>query len=248
MTGCSRHGYAVLDIETMPCPDALSLSPDGGNGHRRIALHRLASVAVISGTYEDAAFTGTDIRVFTSEEHDEVAMLSFVDHLLPDPFDPSARVITYNGNEHDLPLLRLRAGANWCHSLTNLTAWTEPRRRGRIDLISEGFGSSGARWRLTDLCAGLGFTTRHGLIAQSVLSLISRERWDAVAEHNMMDAVGTFLAYASHLSLEANSHRPLASAWVELARLLEGTDSVNKGSRPIWHHHFVDRARRVMKD
>lgn len=234
---------AVLDLETAPCADALSLTPRGGSGHRRGALHRIVSASVLTASETEAGFTDLDVRTFSADQLTEPEILSFVDLLLPEPDDPTARLVTYNGSEADLRMLRLRAAAFWMFDARRIAGWTGSPAGVHFDLILSGFGASGMRWSLPDLCAGLGFAMRTGLLARSVDQLIGDDRWDAVVEHNMMDVVGTFLAYAHHRSMESGSILHAATAWQGVGRLLGGTRTVNAGLERIADHHMVDFAR-----
>ncbi len=235
--------FAVLDIETVPCADAMSMAVRGREDPRRQALHRICSAAMLIGRESDQGFSNCEVAVFTNERLSEVEILGCMDLLCPDPDEEASRLIVYNGSTSDLRNIRLRLGANWLFAHRKLARWTG-RPTGRIvDLINQGLGGSRPRWSLSDLCAGLGFPMREGLLAQSVVSMAGKGRWDVVAEHNMMDVVGTFLAYATDRSIEKGSDIFASTAWVECGRMLEEFSSVNKGRERFTRHHLLEEAR-----
>lgn len=234
---------AVLDIETVASADAVSLTVRGTSGRGRGALHEIVSASVLTAEETDDGFADVDVRTFTALDHQEGAILSFVDYLLPDPAERGARLVTYNGGDADLRLLKLRAASLWAFDLRRVAGWTGEPSGTHVDLIREGWGSAGFRWSLPDLCAGLGFAVRPGRLARSIDRLVGEGCWDVVAEHNMMDVVGTFLAYAHLRSMQDGTPGFAASAWTGMARMLDGTRSVNVGLQRLADHHLVEVAR-----
>ena len=237
------HRFTVLDIETIPCADALSMTVKGVASPRRQALHRICSVAVINGIETAEGFSDVESGVFTRDRLEEARILGCLDIVLPDPDIAGSRIITYNGTAHDLRLLRLRQASLWMFSARKLARWcTSPSGR-HFDLMKVGFGGPSERWSLVDLCAGLGFPVREGHLKSSIASMVSQDRWDVVAEHNLMDVVGTFLAYGTWRSVETGNDQFAATAWTSIAGMLEGFTSVNVGHAGLSSYHLLEEAR-----
>lgn len=236
-------GFAVLDIETMPCQDAMAITVRGACDPKRPALHQLCSAAVLTGTETSDGFKDVEVAVFTRQRLSEVEMLGCLDVVLPDPADSSSKLIVYNGLVHDLRVLRLRLAANWMFSARVLSGWCIPERGRVLDMMVEGFGGRGKYWNLPDLCAGLGFAIRPGLLRRPVSEMVAKGRWDIVAEHNLMDVVGTYLAYASWRSLVTGSDRPVATAWVCVAEALSELASAEDTFGCVNRHHLLGTAR-----
>lgn len=239
------RSLAVVDIETVPDPDAMSLAHRlSGDGTRRAALHRVVCASVLRAVEGPGGFSALDLRSFDETAHDEAVIVGFVDLLLPDPADASSTLVTYNGRRADLRILRHRACANWLFAVPALAGWTGSPAGRHVDLLERGFGvGAGDRWSLSDVCAGLGLAIRPGLLGRSVARLHGEGRMDAVVEHNRMDVLGTFLAYGYHRSLETGDDAFAASAWDGVARLMERVPTVNVGAETIARHHLVDVAR-----
>lgn len=238
----SRIG--VLDVESVPDADALANARrHSRGGHARPALHRIVSATVLTCRAGADGFADLDIRTFAHPEFDETAILGCVDLVLPDPTDPNATLVTWNGS-HDLRLLRHRACANWMFGLRSVGGWWDDPAGRHDDAMAMTAGADPyGRWALADVCAGLGFPIRAGLSGRTVLSLHAQERHDGVAEHNRMDVVGTFLAWAYGLSFATGDERWTASAWVGGADLLAGVAHVDPDVQPLARHHIAAIAR-----
>ncbi|QXQ07297.1 hypothetical protein KX816_04500 [Sphingosinicellaceae bacterium] len=235
---------AVLDVESVPDGDALSQAPrHSAGGHARPALHRIVSATVLVCDEHPNGFADVDLRTFAHPELDETSILGCVDLLLPDPAEGSSRLVTWNGG-HDLRLLRQRACSNWMFGVRALAGWCGGAAGSHVDVMERfACGDRRAAWRLADACAGLGFAVRNGLSARPVLTLHSRGRHDAVAEHNRLDVVGTFLAYAYHRSFETGDDGFAATAWTGIADVLEGVAGVDPNVQSLAGHHLVSVAR-----
>lgn len=244
MTSGSRS-LAVLDVETVPCADALSLSTARSRGgHGRTALHRLVSVSVLTAREHSAGFGDVDLRAFAHPEHGERDMLGFADLLLPDPDEPGSVLVTYNGR-HDLRVLRHRACSGWMFDLPRLGGWC--RGAGEhVDMMLEGGGGVLPGWSLADLCAGLGIAIRRGSAGRSVHRLHVEGRHRAVLEHNVLDVVGTFLAYAYDRSFRSGDGVFAATAWLAVAGATEGILTRDPNVEAIADHHLVSHARSVL--
>lgn len=244
MTGPIRR-VAVLDIETVPDPDAQSLAHRLTRGaHGRTALHRVVCASVLRAVEDGGGFRDLDLRTFGEDAHDEAAIIGFVDLLLPDPAEPASVLVTWNGQRADLRVLKLRACANWLFATPALAGWTGAPAGTHLDLMQSGFGVGCTdRWSLPDVCAAFGLALRPGLLARSVSRLHGEDRMDAVIEHNRMDVIGTFLAYAFNRSFETGEDVFAATALDAVSTLMERVPTVNVGLKTISRHHLVDVAR-----
>lgn len=239
----SQRRVVVLDIETLPCPDSLSQAhAKSRGGYARPALHKVICASVLTADERVSGYHDLDIRTFDEGMIDEAGLIGFVDLLLPDPSDDRSRLVTFNGARSDLAILKHRACANWLFAVPSLSGWCEGRG-DHVDLMQVGFGSLDDRWSLSDICAGFGLAIRGGLLGRSVAQLHGTGRLDAVREHNRLDVVGTFLAYAYHRSFQAANNRFVASAWDQVAKLLDGVPSVNLEAVRLSRHHLVSLAR-----
>lgn len=235
---------AVLDVESVPDGDALSQGRrHAGGGHGRPALHRLVAAGVLACTETDRGFADLQLRVFAHPACSEVELIGCVDLMLPDPADERSMLVTWNGG-HDLRLLRHRACSNWLFGLDALPAWCGAPAGRHRDLMKEvAFADPRGRWALADVCAGLGFAIRNGLSGQPVLTLHARGRHDAVAEHCMLDVVGTFMVYAYHRSFETGDDRFAATAWSLVAEALGAAGRVDPDVQSLADHHLASIAR-----
>lgn len=235
---------AVLDVESVPDGDALSQAPrHSAGGHGRPALHRIVAATVLVCREDGDGFADLDIRTFAHPELDEVSIVGCVDLLLPDPAEAGSRLVTWNGL-HDLRLLRQRACSHWMFQLAALPGWCGGGSGRHVDVMDlYACDDARGRWRLADVCAGLGFAIHAGLPGRTVALLNARGRHDAVAERNRMDVVGTFLAYAYHRSFETGDDRWAASAWTRAADLLAPLAGIDANVQPLATHHLVSLAR-----
>lgn len=238
--------FTVLDVETVPCADALALATRRSRGgHGRVALHRLISVCALTGRCEGERFIDVALRVFAYPDHSEQDMIGFVDLLLPEPGDPGATLVSYNG-AHDLAVLRHRACAIWMFDVPGIAAWSNGDAGRHIDLM-KAHGSPGRNaWSLADTCAGLGFAIRKGASGRSVRNLHAEGRHTAVREHNMLDVVGTFLLFAYSRSFETGKMGFVTSAWDAIGRITSLVDQVDPDAQSLADHHLVSRSRALL--
>lgn len=240
-----REGrFAVLDIETVPCPDAAALAPRSSQRLvTRGPLQRIACASLLYGREEGGRFHVEDLRTFSLADGEECAIIGSIELLLP-PCENGNRLITFNGAAHDLRLLMLRSLGLWMFPLDQLAAWSVAGAERHIDLHREVYGGAGMpRWSLADITASLGLALRPGLLGKSIFWLHEHDRYDVIVEHNRMDVAGTFLAYAAHRSFMEGLDRYMLSAWCELGRLFEGVPSCVSSPGPLACHSLVEAAR-----
>jgi len=239
-----KRRVAVLDVESVPDADALAQAPRHSNGgHARPALHRLVAASVLLCDEGPRGFSALDLRTFAHPDVDELGIIGFVDLLLPDPGLATSRLVTWNGG-HDLRLLRHRACSRWMFGARGIAGWSGDPVGRHVDVMEEvAGGDRRGRWALADFCAGLGFAIRAGVPGRPVLTLYSSGRHDAVAEHNRLDVIGTFLAYAYVRSFETGDERYAATAWNLVAEVLAPIKRVDANVQSLADHHLVSIAR-----
>jgi hypothetical protein len=235
---------AVLDVESVPDADALAQAPRHSNGgHARPALHRLIAATVVTCDEGPRGFTNLDLRTFAHPDQDELDIIGYVDLLLPDPTQASSRLVTWNGG-HDLRLLRHRACSRWMFGARTIHGWSCRPAGQHVDVMEEvAGGDRRGRWALADFCAGLGFAIRSGISGRPVRTLHTSGRHDAVAEHNRLDAVGTFLAYGYQRAFETGDERFAATAWDLAADALAPIGCVDANVQSLADHHLASIAR-----
>ena len=240
--------FAVLDIESVPCPDASALAPRSSqNLVHRGALQKIACASLLYGTEEGATLHVEDLRTFSLATHEESHIIGMLDLLLPSCNEHSL-LITYNGVSHDLRLLMLRACSLWMFPLDTLAAWSTAPASLHLDLHRSVYGGQGiSRWSLADISAAHGLALRPGLLAKSIFWLHEHERYEVIEEHNRMDVAATFLSYAAHRSFVTGRNRYLLSAWAELGRVFEHAPSCVAKVNPLASHCLVSAARQALE-
>lgn len=239
--------FAVLDIESVPCPDTAALAPRSDqNLVHRGALQKIACVSLLYGVEDGARFKVEDLRTFSLADYDESDIIGTLDLLLP-PCADNNLLITYNGVSHDMRLLMLRACSLWMFPLDTLAAWFEAPPSRHLDLHRSVYGGPGStRWSLADISAAHGLAIRPGLLAKSIFWLHEHERYEVIEEHNRMDVAATFLGYAAHRSFVTGRDGYLLSAWAELGRLFEHAPSCVAKVNPLASHCLVAAARQAL--
>lgn len=150
----AERRIAVLDIEPVPCGDALfQAHPKSRGGYGRHAMHRIVYASVLVTKEHDDGFLALDVRTFHDGQLDEAGIIGFVDLMLPDSDEPGARLVTYNGMASDLPILKHRACANWLFAVPALGGWCQ-RRGDHVDVM-DAFGRHDDRWSLSNTCTCL---------------------------------------------------------------------------------------------
>ena len=242
MTAATRP-VAFLDVESVPCPDAVcQTNRHARGGHGRTALHRLVATTILTAIEGRRGFSGVEIRTFAHPRHAETDMLGYVDLLLPDPADVTSKLVTYNGG-HDLRLLRHRACALWMFDLPSLSGWCGDASGRMVDLMAEPLGERLDPWSLPDVCAALGLPIRRGLSGRTVARLHAEGHHGAVAEHNRLDVIGTFIAYAHRRSFEEGDDAFAATAWAGVGNAMEGVASCDPNVQSLSSHHLVALSR-----
>ncbi len=241
---------AVLDIETAPAADLVAAAGrQSAAGYGRPGLHKIvcASVLTYRQCWRSGAFSGVKLHTFTSERDPEASVLVGVDLTLPDPSDPHARVITWNGVNHDMRMLRTRATALWMTRLRALRGWTSNGCRDRhLDLMRAGGGGAGNWSRLRDACAGMGVSLHPG--DETMTRALAAGAWDRVAAHNRMDVLGTFLVHAVRDGFERGCPVPAATAWSEVAKLTRATPRASRHEAALSTHFLVGVAERQLSE
>lgn len=239
---------AVLDIETAPAADlVVAAGRRSAAGFARPCLHKVVCATVL--TYRQClrsgAFSGVELHTFTTERDPEASVLVGIDLMLPDPTDPDARVVTWNGVQHDMRMLRTRATALWMTGLRALRGWTSQGCRDRhLDLMRSGGGGAGNWSRLRDVCASMGVSLHPG--DETMTRALAAGAWDRVAAHNRMDVLGTFLVYAARDGFDRGCPVPSATAWSEVARITSATPRNYRQESALSSHYLIGVAERQL--
>lgn len=181
-----RPGILVLDVEARGDTVARKLARRT-QGSPSLLLREITSVSCLR--LHAGCHAAWQLETFHREHDlDEAQLLAAVDREVRSAAAEGAVLVTYNGLEHDLPLLRSRQVRWWqCHhdGLLTYLDGVHPH----VDVMRE-LPRGGSRYaRLTDACASLG------------VSLFGPSRFEAdrevpiEQEKGELDVVGTALLY-----------------------------------------------------
>jgi hypothetical protein len=247
MLSPASNRFVVLNVKTVPCPDTRALAPP--NIHPAIsrpALHKIGCISVLVGYEEGGRFSVDDLLTTSLADHDEADMIGILDRLLP-----SCRVgnslITFNGADHDLRMLMLRACALWMVPLNTLPAWTKAPAPLHVDLYGDVFGPGITRWSLPDIAAAHGLSTRPSMPNRSTAWLFRHKSFPEIEGRSRLDVAAIFIAYAAHRSFLDGYDGHLLSAWTEIGRLFEEGSWSRDEPNPLAGHNLVDVARRAIE-
>lgn len=175
-----------LDIETRPDDLARRLAQQKGT---RSTLH-LREIVNVSCLHREAAAQGKWLlRSFHRESVEEADLLENVDAILSGHVGQGGALITYNGVEHDLPVLRARQVRWWqCHR-AGLLPYLEGEAL-HVDVF-QAFTRAGRPYgRLADACASVGIALRGPTLLEVDRLELAREQ-----EKGEVDVVGTAAAF-----------------------------------------------------
>ena len=199
----------VLDLETRPDPQAITIVPRGRE-ISRVALHRITAFSTLSAREEETG-EWSAFHLASANEDDEHALLMELDEQLSGLADSEGLLVTYNGVAHDAAVLRRRAAAHWMFGMPGL---------GQLDsLTHRDLFRDHARDRrspfpsLRDACAGYGIPCDHLLVSQSRTVPLQIRK-------SQTDCVATFLLALYEIALERGCEAPLVRGWTALARFL----------------------------
>lgn len=212
----------VLDLEVSPDPNAAILL----NSRKPIresswAVSRIDVASVLVAERRGRKWTVEDLLTIVVSEGDvfHVAQLpteedllqELVRHIRPRQSERSqdARLVTYNGEAFDLPIIRRRAMA---HGLFDKPSLLTARSLGSFDVMRNLAGGSGARHpKLKEAAAAFGIPATHQVQRGP------RLHYDPRAAKCETDVCATFLLYAYELAAQCGDGEVITTLWRALA-------------------------------
>jgi len=229
----------VIDLETVPDPDAVALAPRRAvAGASRRLLHRAVCATMLTFAEEEVggALRCLGMRTLTLQRMAEGPLLGEIDTLLPDPTDERSVLVTFAGSLHDLPVLRQRALRLCMFDVPHLRGWC--RRHEQHHDVMYAFGARPYP-SLTEVSAMIGIDLAGSRSSDPATRWIERGDWAPIVRRNRSDVCATFMAYAYASAWKLGRPEPVTSAWMELSQLIR-----RQGDRggDLWrfaHHHMV---------
>lgn len=213
MTDSYRHPpltIAAIDLETAPDPQAIDLlagQKDGGRRH--VATHRISAAAWL--VMRESADGWWEIEELDSQgaPTDEFDILLSLNRVMRLVLDRAGEIATYNGQRHDMPVIRRRAARHWMFEMDGLFPPHPIRHVDAMRTAGLGIGD----WpQLREACAGLGFTCDAEQDPMGAgRTLIPRRRKAEV------DTVATMIVRLHDLAAERRDVATLARGWKALA-------------------------------
>ncbi|WP_279350629.1 ribonuclease H-like domain-containing protein [Erythrobacter litoralis] len=212
----------VLDLEVSPDPSAAILL----NSRKPIresswAVSRIDVATILVAERKGPKWSVDDLLtiVVSDVEIGHVAQLPTEEDLLRElvrhlrPLQPDrrrdAKLVTYNGEAFDLPILRRRAIA---HGLFDKAGLLNARSLGSFDVMRHLAGGRGARHpKLKEAAAALGIPATHQVERGP------RLQYDPRAAKCETDVCATFLLYAYELAAACGDGSVIATLWRALA-------------------------------
>ena len=212
----------VLDLEVSPDPNAailLNSRKPVRESSWAVCQIDVASVLVAKRrgckwAVEDLitiVVSDTDVLHVGRLPTEESLLQELVRHIRPNQTDRSqnARLVTYNGEAFDLPILRRRAMA---HGLFDQPALLTARNLGSFDVMRNLAGGRGARHpKLKEAAAALGIPATHQVQRGP------RLQYDPRAAKCETDVCATFLLHAYELAAQCGDGEVIAKLWRALA-------------------------------
>jgi len=208
-----RQALIVLDVEARSDRVARKLARRTTGG-LPLLLREIVSVSCLR--LATGAQPGWRLMTFHREDDlSEAQLLAAVDREVQCAAAEDAVMVTYNGAEHDLPLLRARQVRWWQCNSRGLLPYLEGHQP-HVDVMRD-LTRGGSRYaRLTDACASIG------------LSLFGPARFEAdrelpvEQEKGELDVVGTALVYFFLLADRLASHQQLIERLDDFGEYLKG--------------------------
>ncbi|MES3100603.1 hypothetical protein [Sphingomonas faeni] len=196
----------VLDLETAPDPMALRLLAPRERTKGSSATHRIAVASMLKA---DELTTGGwrvasvgSVRI--SDDLDEIDVIIAIDKAILAISESGGTLITYNGNRHDLVMIRMRAAAHMMFELQGVAALARIKHR---DLMTESIAAGGQWFKLRDVAAGLGIPVAHE-VANAGIGTGSRS-----ARKGEVDVAVTFLVFLHDLAHRRSEAGPVLEGW-----------------------------------
>ena len=205
----------VLDIETALDRAAVRRTARAdGSAFLCPCLHRVTAASLLQARIETTEGRFTDLQLeswLAADPVEEAALLSQLAAALDSP-EPDSVLVTFNGRQHDLPILALRSLRHWRFDVLQFEQWLEAST-DHVDLMQSFSRDGSLRWpALGDLCAVFDIPMTHAATPAppDQTSLIK----------NQGDVCATFLLYCVHRASAARSAIPLLVGWAALGDYL----------------------------
>ncbi|TRW14797.1 hypothetical protein [Glacieibacterium frigidum] len=216
-----------LDLSTISNPAATAQHPQnigGDGGVKNWAIHEIIAVSALVVERDPRRGLIFQLSSFSRADRSEAGIVREIDRICGDGV---RTLLTYNGRGFDLPLLRLRAVANWAdapnlHKITSEIPHAGAVHRDMSDIVT----SRGAapKPRLADVCAALNIPSKEDLHTEAVV-YVHQDRWDRAARLCEIDVISTWLV---NLHLEAHESTDLhrvQDGWTALAEWIAADET-----------------------
>lgn len=198
----------VMDLESAPDPQAAAYLPARERGKMNTAaVHRIVALSSLEAEErEDGSWSVARVRSLALAEAgvEEFALLETIDTLLKPIAESGGLLITFNGDRHDLMLIRRRAANHLLFGTSGIGRLSSISHR---DLMTDSIAGGGPWFKLRDVAAGLGIPIAHELPSRG-LGLPSRP-----ARKGEVDVVVTFLLFLFDLADRRGSATPVHRGW-----------------------------------
>ncbi|TRW17733.1 3'-5' exonuclease family protein [Glacieibacterium frigidum] len=217
----------TIDLSTMPNGAIIDRHPprgDQGDLSINWATHEIAACAALVVEHDPRQGLIFQMFSFSRGDMSEARIVREIDGLCGNDL---RLVMTFNGRGFDLPLLRLRAIANWAdapnlHRINAEVSHSGAIHRDLLDTLTS--RGSAPKPRLAQVCAALNIPSKDDRDADAT-DYVHQDRWDRCARYCEIDVISTWLL---NLHLEAHQtvdlHR-VQDGWSALAKWIEADQS-----------------------
>lgn len=210
--------HVVLDIETIPCADAMVRARVESDGRfPSWALHELICASVLTVDRDRVGRPSFGIETYSRRTLSERAIVASVERSIENAIE----VQTFNGACFDIPVLLSRAALTGepAPMIAKLHAQPRFRRGVHVDFLQEvtAYGAA-PRVRLADLCAAYNIPVKIDAAGDQVGDLVRQGAWDRVANYCETDIVATWLMGLFWRSAERFSPELIVEGWTALSK------------------------------
>lgn len=199
---------AVLDLETAPDPHATGLLQRPGSTVKprgdKAAVHRIVAATVLRAS--ECGEEWDILGIETAEGHtdfDERDMLRLIDEALVWVADGNGTLATFNGERHDLVILRRRAAR---HLMMGLSGIRGSRSIHHVDLMTGHMLAGGTWYSLREAAAGLGIPVEHRLSTKGI-------GMAKTAQKGQTDVAASFLLFLFELAMQRGDAGAVVNGW-----------------------------------